>query len=173
MPRQPLIKVLARPRLSSAVLEDTLAPSERRARLPSVTPRPRTEKHLAAFRIPASCPLQVADWGIQKLGLVKYAAKSAGTYSGGNKRKLSTAIALIGCPPVIFLVRRSRNGTFSVQMCPSLSSVPRLREGPAQGFLLLWGCVLFLGLALPLRSLTGANDCSLAKAFPPLQPSGC
>lgn len=48
---------------------------------------------------------KVAEWGIQKLGLVKYSNKSAGTYSGGNKRKLSTAIALIGCPPVIFLVR--------------------------------------------------------------------
>ena len=47
----------------------------------------------------------MAEWGIQKLGLVKYSNKSAGTYSGGNKRKLSTAIALIGCPPVIFLVR--------------------------------------------------------------------
>lgn len=48
---------------------------------------------------------QVAEWGIQKLGLLKYSNKSAGTYSGGNKRKLSTAMALIGCPPVIFLVR--------------------------------------------------------------------
>lgn len=47
---------------------------------------------------------KVAEWGIQKLGLVKYATKPAGTYSGGNKRKLSTAIALIGCPPLIFLV---------------------------------------------------------------------
>lgn len=47
----------------------------------------------------------MAEWGIQKLGLGRYATKSAGTYSGGNKRKLSTAIALIGCPPVIFLVR--------------------------------------------------------------------
>jgi ATP-binding cassette subfamily A (ABC1) protein 3 len=27
----------------------------------------------------------------------------AGTYSGGNKRKLSVAIAMIGNPPVIFL----------------------------------------------------------------------
>lgn len=48
---------------------------------------------------------QVAEWGVQKLGLVKYSNKSAGTYSGGNKRKLSTAMALIGCPPVVFLVR--------------------------------------------------------------------
>lgn len=33
-----------------------------------------------------------------------YADQLAGTYSGGNKRKLSTAIALIGCPPLILLV---------------------------------------------------------------------
>lgn len=46
----------------------------------------------------------MAEWGIRKLGLVKYANKSAGTYSGGNRRKLSTAMALIGCPPVVFLV---------------------------------------------------------------------
>ncbi|KAG8555624.1 hypothetical protein GDO81_017765, partial [Engystomops pustulosus] len=45
----------------------------------------------------------VAEWGIEKLGLKKYADQSAGTYSGGNKRKLSTAIALIGCPPVVLL----------------------------------------------------------------------
>lgn len=50
---------------------------------------------------------KVAQWGSQKLGLVKYINKSAGTYSGGNKRKLSTAIALIGGPPVLFLVRCS------------------------------------------------------------------
>ncbi|KAE8610555.1 hypothetical protein XENTR_v10012168 [Xenopus tropicalis] len=45
----------------------------------------------------------VADWGIEKLGLGKYADNLTGTYSGGNKRKLSTAIALIGCPPVVLL----------------------------------------------------------------------
>ncbi|XP_053549107.1 retinal-specific phospholipid-transporting ATPase ABCA4 [Bombina bombina] len=45
----------------------------------------------------------VADWAIEKLGLNRYADQSAGTYSGGNKRKLSTAIALIGCPPVVLL----------------------------------------------------------------------
>lgn len=48
--------------------------------------------------------LQVAEWGIRKLGLVKYVDKAAGSYSGGNMRKLSTAIALIGGPPVVFLV---------------------------------------------------------------------
>ncbi|XP_071490342.1 phospholipid-transporting ATPase ABCA1-like [Diadema antillarum] len=46
---------------------------------------------------------KVANWGIRKLGLTEYRDRSAGTYSGGNKRKLSTAIALIGNPAVIFL----------------------------------------------------------------------
>lgn len=46
----------------------------------------------------------MAEWGIRKLGLVKYADKAAGSYSGGNMRKLSTAMALIGAPPVVFLV---------------------------------------------------------------------
>lgn len=41
---------------------------------------------------------------MEKLELTKYADKPAGTYSGGNKRKLSTAIALIGYPAFIFLV---------------------------------------------------------------------
>lgn len=36
--------------------------------------------------------------------MTEFADKASGTYSGGNKRKLSTAIALIGNPPVIFMV---------------------------------------------------------------------
>uniref|UniRef100_A0A8C6JMY7 ATP-binding cassette sub-family A member 2 n=1 Tax=Melopsittacus undulatus TaxID=13146 RepID=A0A8C6JMY7_MELUD len=42
-------------------------------------------------------------WALKKLELTKYADKPASTYSGGNKRKLSTAIALIGYPAFIFL----------------------------------------------------------------------
>ncbi|KAK1878855.1 Retinal-specific phospholipid-transporting ATPase ABCA4 [Dissostichus eleginoides] len=48
---------------------------------------------------------RVTEWGIQKLGLTEYAGRCAGTYSGGNKRKLSTAIAMIGCPALVLLVR--------------------------------------------------------------------
>ncbi|XP_030326469.1 phospholipid-transporting ATPase ABCA1 isoform X3 [Strigops habroptila] len=48
-------------------------------------------------------PGEVGEWAIRKLGLVKYGEKYAGNYSGGNRRKLSTAIALIGGPPVVFL----------------------------------------------------------------------
>lgn len=36
-------------------------------------------------------------------GLDEYRQRKCGKYSGGNKRKLSTAMALIGDPPVVFL----------------------------------------------------------------------
>uniref|UniRef100_A0A8C9VJB0 ATP binding cassette subfamily A member 4 n=1 Tax=Scleropages formosus TaxID=113540 RepID=A0A8C9VJB0_SCLFO len=53
--------------------------------------------------VPESEVGRVAEWGIQKLGLSQYAECCAGTYSGGNKRKLSTAIAMIGCPSLVLL----------------------------------------------------------------------
>lgn len=37
------------------------------------------------------------------LGLRKYQNEKCGSYSGGNKRKLCTAMALIGNPVVVFL----------------------------------------------------------------------
>lgn len=52
----------------------------------------------------------MAQWGIAKLGLGPHADRLAGTYSGGNKRKLSTAIALLGSPPIIFLVSGAVGG---------------------------------------------------------------
>jgi len=50
------------------------------------------------------CVIKVVDRIMQRLGLVQYANKRACDLSGGNKRKLSTAIALVGNPEVIFLV---------------------------------------------------------------------
>jgi ABC-type multidrug transport system ATPase subunit len=50
---------------------------------------------------------QTAKQLISQLGLRRYADKRCGTYSGGNKRKVSTAIALIGNPDLVFLVRNS------------------------------------------------------------------
>lgn len=73
--------------------------------------------------VPENEVTMVAEWGIQKLGLVTYANKPAGTYSGGNKRKLSTAMALIGCPPVIFLDE------------PTTGMDPKARR-------FLWDCIL-------------------------------
>ncbi|XP_031735233.1 retinal-specific phospholipid-transporting ATPase ABCA4-like isoform X1 [Anarrhichthys ocellatus] len=53
--------------------------------------------------VPESEISQVAEWAIRKLGLSEYVGQSAGTYSGGNRRKLSTAIAMIGCPALVLL----------------------------------------------------------------------
>jgi ATP-binding cassette, subfamily A (ABC1), member 3 len=40
---------------------------------------------------------------ITEMGLTEYQNRLAGTYSGGNKRKLSVAIAMIGEPSIVFL----------------------------------------------------------------------
>ena len=40
---------------------------------------------------------------IAEMGLSEYADRVAGTYSGGNKRKLSVAMAMIGDPSIVFL----------------------------------------------------------------------
>lgn len=65
------------------------------------------QEHLQLYTrlrgIPWKDEAKVVKWALEKLELTKYADKPAGTYSGGNKRKLSTAIALIGYPAFIFL----------------------------------------------------------------------
>ena len=43
------------------------------------------------------------DWLIKAMNLVAEKNKLAATLSGGNKRKLSVAIALIGSPPIVLL----------------------------------------------------------------------
>ncbi|XP_074118834.1 retinal-specific phospholipid-transporting ATPase ABCA4 isoform X3 [Sminthopsis crassicaudata] len=53
--------------------------------------------------VPTEDIKRVANWCIRSLGLSPYADRLVGSYSGGNKRKLSTAIALIGCPPLVLL----------------------------------------------------------------------
>ncbi|KAK3507673.1 hypothetical protein QTP70_032792 [Hemibagrus guttatus] len=84
-------------------------------------------EHLEFYSILRGVPekevCEVAEWGIHKLGLVKYADKSAGSYSGGNMRKLSTAMALIGSPPVVFLDE------------PTTGMDPKARRA-------LWNCIL-------------------------------
>jgi|EP01047_Picozoa_sp_COSAG01_P000783 ATP-binding cassette subfamily A (ABC1) protein 3 len=40
---------------------------------------------------------------ITDMNLMNYENKLAGELSGGNKRKLSVAIAMIGKPPIVFM----------------------------------------------------------------------
>uniref|UniRef100_A0A7N6A095 P-type phospholipid transporter n=1 Tax=Anabas testudineus TaxID=64144 RepID=A0A7N6A095_ANATE len=68
-----------------------------------LTGREHLELYAVLRGVPENEVCDVAEWGVRKLGLVKYADKAAGSYSGGNMRKLSTAMALIGAPPVVFL----------------------------------------------------------------------
>uniref|UniRef100_A0A8C2GCE9 P-type phospholipid transporter n=1 Tax=Cyprinus carpio TaxID=7962 RepID=A0A8C2GCE9_CYPCA len=68
-----------------------------------LTGREHLEFYAILRGVPEKEVCKVAEWGIHKLGLVKYVDKKAGSYSGGNMRKLSTAISLIGAPPVVFL----------------------------------------------------------------------
>ncbi|XP_054649053.1 phospholipid-transporting ATPase ABCA1-like [Dunckerocampus dactyliophorus] len=88
-----------------------------------LTGREHLELYAILRGVPGKEVCDVAEWGIKKLGLVKYADKVAGSYSGGNLRKLSTAMALIGAPPVVFLDE------------PTTGMDPKARRA-------LWNCIL-------------------------------
>lgn len=47
--------------------------------------------------------VNVVNGKLREMALEEYADRAAGTYSGGNKRKLSVAIAMIGEPSIVFL----------------------------------------------------------------------
>ncbi|XP_054980053.1 ATP-binding cassette sub-family A member 2 isoform X2 [Sorex araneus] len=68
-----------------------------------LTAREHLQLYTRLRGIPWKDEKQVVKWALEKLELTKHADKPAGTYSGGNKRKLSAAIALIGYPSFIFL----------------------------------------------------------------------
>ncbi|KAK0426602.1 hypothetical protein QR680_009797 [Steinernema hermaphroditum] len=53
--------------------------------------------------IPEQQLQEVVSWAIREMQLTPYADEMASSYSGGNKRKLSAAIALVADPPVILL----------------------------------------------------------------------
>ncbi|KAM5237884.1 phospholipid-transporting ATPase ABCA7 [Ctenodactylus gundi] len=65
------------------------------------------QEHLELFArlrgVPEIQVAQRASSGLARLGLSQYSDRPAGTYSGGNKRKLATAVALVGDPAVVFL----------------------------------------------------------------------
>ena len=65
------------------------------------------EEHLWFYSkikgVPAHRREQVVEDAIVQLNLSEHREKPAGTLSGGNKRKLSVGIAIVGNPPIILL----------------------------------------------------------------------
>uniref|UniRef100_A0A674IMW1 ABC transporter domain-containing protein n=1 Tax=Terrapene triunguis TaxID=2587831 RepID=A0A674IMW1_9SAUR len=88
-----------------------------------LTGREHLEFYCRLRGVPEEETPRVAQWGVSTLGLAQYTDRPAGGYSGGNKRKLSTAIALLGAPPVVFLDE------------PTTGMDPRARR-------FLWNCIL-------------------------------
>jgi len=70
---------------------------------PNFTAREHIEFYAAIRGMPAHLIARTTEDLIQRMDLTRYADRHAGTYSGGNKRKLSVALALVGEPEVVFL----------------------------------------------------------------------
>ncbi|XP_013381483.2 ATP-binding cassette sub-family A member 2-like [Lingula anatina] len=68
-----------------------------------LTAREHLQLYARLRGVPYKDEKMVVQWALEKFDLLSLADNLSGSYSGGNKRKLSTAIALLGNPPVIFL----------------------------------------------------------------------
>jgi ATP-binding cassette subfamily A (ABC1) protein 3 len=75
---------------------------------------------------------EIVDGMLHYLSLEEYANRPAGTYSGGNKRKLCVAMALIGDPAIVFL------------------------DGNGLSFMLVW--LMFCSQNLPLEWILELED---------------
>ena len=71
--------------------------------LDNLTSREHLELYAAIKGIPVNMREKLIQNKLLQLNLKKFEHVQAGTYSGGNKRKLSVAIALLGNPPIILL----------------------------------------------------------------------
>ena len=69
----------------------------------NLTGREHLELYADIKGIPKNLKDKFVSKKIKEMGLSDYQDKRAGTYSGGNKRKLSVAIAMLGNPQIVFL----------------------------------------------------------------------
>lgn len=73
----------------------------------AVFPLMTVEEHLWFYSkikgIPEDRRRELVESAIEQLNLAEHRHKPAGTLSGGNKRKLSVGMAIIGNPPIILL----------------------------------------------------------------------
>nr|BAN20628.1 ATP-binding cassette sub-family A member 3, putative [Riptortus pedestris] len=70
---------------------------------PLLTPYEHLVLYARIRNVPSDILQKRVDTCLHRMGLGYYSNKLSKTLSGGNRRKLSTAIALIGNPPLIFL----------------------------------------------------------------------
>jgi ABC-type multidrug transport system ATPase subunit len=73
------------------------------AHLDLLTTREHLEMYARIKGVPESMLNGVVNAKLREMDLVQYANKLAGSLSGGNKRKLSVAVAMVGDPPLMFL----------------------------------------------------------------------
>lgn len=73
------------------------------ALFPKMTGREHLLMYARIKGIPADQEGPVTDSMIHLMGLRDHCDREAGSYSGGNKRKLSVAISLLGAPKIVFL----------------------------------------------------------------------
>lgn len=73
------------------------------ALIENLTVREQLELYYDMKCLPSKFKEDTISEKIREMGLVEYEDKLSGTLSGGNKRKLSVAMALIGNPSIVFL----------------------------------------------------------------------
>jgi ATP-binding cassette subfamily A (ABC1) protein 3 len=73
------------------------------ALLDNLTAREHLNLYAAIKGIPTELRARLVDKKLQEMDLIQFEGILAGTFSGGNKRKLSVAIAMLGQPSIIFL----------------------------------------------------------------------
>ncbi|KAL4488927.1 hypothetical protein ABPG72_005714 [Tetrahymena utriculariae] len=73
------------------------------ALIENLTAREHLELYAAIKGIPFELRERLVKQKIVEMDLTEFEHKLAGTYSGGNKRKLSVAIAMLGNPETVFL----------------------------------------------------------------------
>lgn len=73
------------------------------ALLENLTAKEHLELYAVIKGIPPKMIPELVEQKLTDMELQKFRDVCAGTYSGGNKRKLSVAIAMLGNPPICFL----------------------------------------------------------------------
>ncbi len=81
--------------------------------------------------VPEDAVKGTAERLIEEFDLTKHADRGCGTYSGGNKRKLSTALALVGDPPIVFLDEPTSVSRISTVVEPPSHTPPHLLPLPS------------------------------------------